>query len=329
MRKTGLLTVFSIILILCVSCPLKVKDTEHESLTVVSWNLQNLFNAKADGNEYDEFLPSGGWTEESYKRRLSALASVLQYSPLSQADVIVLNEVENGSVVEDIINSSSLKKRGFLYYTSAGEPGGAIQIAVLSRIPIVDVKVHNIEAVRPIIQVELQSTEERIFILALHAKSNKEGVSETASLRLEQAVMVRKISNEILICNPDSLVLAAGDFNESYVNRNMMCDARISKSCPLCLLPTFQEGCWYCPWLDGQNDFTVPGSYFYNNEWLCYDNILISSAGSDKKGFEFDCAGVVFQGLLQTTDNRPNSYRRELLTGVSDHLPVWVRFNTL
>lgn len=325
MRKLHVILLLIWILVCFVSCPLNKHTKEQDDLIVVSWNVQNLFNAVKDGNEYDEYLPSGGWTQESYNRRLTTFSTAFQYSPLSDSDIIVLNEVENSSVVEDLISQTCLRNKGFLYYATAGETGGAIQIAVLSKLPIVDAKVHSIDGVRPILQVELQSLNERIFVLALHAKSNKEGVKETAPLRLEQAKMVQLISHDILSEDSDALIIVAGDFNESYTDRNMMCDARITTSCPLCLLPSFQNGLWYCPWLDSQNEFSAQGSYYYNGEWRCYDNILISSAGGDQTGYEFDSAGVVFQGVLQTTDNKPNSYRRDLLTGTSDHLPVWIR----
>lgn len=310
-------------------CPLNKQSQISKTLTVVSWNLQNMFNAVKDGNEYDEYLPSHGWNEGAYKQRLSCLSTVLNYEVMKDADIFVFNEVENESTVEDIIRAANLQKRGFLYYATAGEKGGAIKTAVVSKLPIVDVRIHSIDGVRPILQVELQNLGERLFILAVHAKSNLEGIRETAPKRLEQAEIISNIARDIEAENPDALVIVAGDLNETFEDKNMMCDFRLSSSCPLLLLPEFQDKTWYCPWLDSENDFPVYGSYMYQNEWRCYDNILISKAGGDNKGWEFSEAGVIFHGILQTTDNRPNTFRRELLSGVSDHLPVWVRFKLI
>ena len=34
--------------------------------------------------------------------------------------------------------------------------------------------------------------------------------------------------------------------------------------------------------------------------------------------------GVVFRGILSNAGKKPAAWDRRLLTGVSDHLPVWV-----
>jgi len=313
------------IILFSTSCFLENKSSDV--LSIVSWNVQNLFNASVDGYEYGEYLPSSGWTEKAYQSRLANLSRVCSLGPLSSSDVFIFNEVENDSVVEDTLNLNFFKKNSFQYYATAGELGGAIKTAIVSKIPIVGIKVHSLSDVRPILQVELQNEGERIFILAIHAKSNLEGVSETANYRLALATTLKKVSSDIEKENPDALILIAGDFNESYENKNMMSDARDgSSSTPLQLLPDFKRGYLYCFWLDSTSKLEAPGSYCYKGDWNCYDNIMVSYAGRNGSGWEYETGGVVFQDILQTTDNKPNSFRRDLLTGVSDHLPVWVQF---
>ena len=40
--------------------------SRNDTWTVMSWNVQNLFDAVDDGNEYSEFDPSfGNWNEVS------------------------------------------------------------------------------------------------------------------------------------------------------------------------------------------------------------------------------------------------------------------------
>ena len=45
--------------------------------SIVSYNVQNLMDASLDGTEYDEYKPSGGWTENAYNTRMKRLSEVL------------------------------------------------------------------------------------------------------------------------------------------------------------------------------------------------------------------------------------------------------------
>jgi len=130
-----------IIILSLTSC--YVEDKKSDVLTLCSWNVQNLFNASEDGNEYGDYLPSSGWTEKSYQSRLSNISKVCSYEALSGTDVFIFNEVENNSVVEDIINLQFFRKNKFVYFATAGEDGGAIRTAVISKIPIVGIRIHN------------------------------------------------------------------------------------------------------------------------------------------------------------------------------------------
>ena len=83
-------------------------------------------------------------------------------------------------------------------------------------------------------------------------------------------------------------------------------------------------GSWYCFWEDQGLSLWPNGSYWYSGSWRCYDNILVSLSGRDGAGLEVNDCGVVFKGILSTADSKPAAWNRRLLTGVSDHLPVWV-----
>ena len=49
-------------------------------------------------------------------------------------------------------------------------------------------------------------------------------------------------------------------------------------------------------------------------------------AGRDGTGWDFAEAGVLFGTFQKTADGKPFAWDRRLLKGVSDHLPVWVKF---
>lgn len=287
-----------IVLCLSVSCQeAEAGAAEENSLIIAAWNVQNLFNANDDGTEYEEYLSSSGWKQTYYKARLSALSEVLSYQPLARAGVFVLNEVENRDVVFDILNLSSIKNKGFKYYAVAGEKGGAISTAVISKTPIYSVRVHDFVACRPILQVEIHLMEKQIFLLAVHGKSKLGDAESGKMLRYELALALNDIADELFVENPGCAVVIAGDFNEASEDVNMMADVRLSSNrftdCPLKVAGNEDPFNWYSIWLDGNVVFDAQGSYFYDGKWECIDNILV-------KNIKTDGCGVVLKKSLKT-----------------------------
>ncbi len=329
MRHKRLLPFALLFLFLAVSCDGQGIGENVNTLCVATWNVQNLFDAKLDGNEYEEYKPDSGWTEGAYRARLSNSSKVLGSLPSAGSYVVVLNEIENPEVVEDLIKSDGISKMGLRYYACAGLEGAAIQTAVTSSIPIVGARVHAVdEALRPVLEVELDTQFGKLFVLAVHFKSNIGGQAETALDREKGGKVVREISRQIQRENPGSIVLVCGDMNEESWDGNVM--GRLPGSAaPLKVSDSFLRDSWYCFWLDQDLGLWPSGSYYYNGSWKCYDNILVPQSGRDGTGWELDSCGVVFQGIIKTADQKPFAWDRSLLRGVSDHLPIWVMFCAL
>lgn len=311
-------------LILLFSCDANAIAESESALCIASWNVQNLFNAVLDGSEYDEYTPQGGWTSRYYESRLSNVRKVLSKLPKAKDYIIVLNEIENSNVVEDLLLSNDMAKMGLCYCAATNEPGSAIQIAVASSIPISDANVHQVgSGLRPILEVSFDTPYGKVFVLAVHFKSNVGGTSQTAQARVESAAVVSQISSAIQRNNPGCLVLICGDMNEECWDDNAI---GRTDSCALRVAPSFERGRWYCFWLDESLGLSSMGSYMYNGDWKCYDNILVSGSGLDGYGYELGACGVLFEPMQRTADGKPFAWNRNLLCGVSDHLPVWALF---
>jgi len=314
-------------ILLAVSCNGQGVTDSVGGLCISTWNVQNLFNAEVDGNEYDEYKPSAGWSQSAYETRLSNASRVLACLPSAGFHIMVLNEIENPDVVEDLIKTGILAKMGIRYYACAGSGGGAIQTAVISSIPICSARIHETgEDVRPILEAGFDIEGGKLFVLAVHFKSNVGGVAETASKRASQASVVRDVARQIRQDNPGCLVLVCGDMNEECWDENALGrgDGAVLK-----VGSSFAMDTWYCFWLDSRQNIWPLGSYMYDGHWKCYDNILVSSAGNDGTGWEFESCGVVFESFQKTSDSKPFAWDRNLLRGVSDHLPVWVTFKLI
>ena len=326
MRKLRFVLLIVLALFFIVSCAGQGVSDCAGGLCVATWNVQNLFDANLDGNEYEEYRPSSGWTQSAYESRLSNARKVLQSLPQSESYIIVLNEIEGPNVVEDLIKNGDIAKMGLRYYACAGMEGGAIQTAVISSLPIAAAKVHDVgEGQRPILEAEFDTSSGEIFVLALHLKSNIGTSSETAAKRREAALTVKDVSDQILSDNPGSVVLVCGDMNEECWDNNVFGkgDDAVLKA-----KGEFGRDFWYCLWMDTDLNLWPGGSYMYNGLWKCYDNILLSASAKDQTGWEYESCGLVFENIQKTADSKPFAWDRDLLRGVSDHLPLWVRLNS-
>ena len=322
MKKCRITFVVVLLLFLLSSCNAQSAAETERSLCVATWNVQNLFDAGYDGTEYEEYTPSSGWTQSAYESRLAGLRRVLNELPPSGDYILVLNEVEGADVVEDLIKSRDLIKLGLYYYACTEEAWSPIQIAVAASIPISSAHVHSVgEDLRPVLEVCFDTDCGRVFVLACHFKSNVGGVSETEESRLMAASVVAQIARNLEAENPGSLVLVCGDLNEECA-----VGEALSQTGPLPCSSGFERGQWYDFWRDPTVSCWPGGSYWYDGSWRGYDHILIPLAGNDLWGWDFSEAGVVFSSSQRTSDGKPFSWDRRLLKGISDHLPVWVKF---
>lgn len=112
----------------------------QDSLLVMFWNLENFYDTHDDGlNDSDrEFSPRGAkhWTRRRYTAKCNAVAKIILKAADSYGslpDVIGFAEVENRSVVEDIILDTPLRKLGYriVHYDSPDHRG--IDCALLYR----------------------------------------------------------------------------------------------------------------------------------------------------------------------------------------------------
>ena len=293
MKNHIFLILIAVLLVSCSGC----EEQERSGFTVSSWNVQNLFDSVNDGTEYSEYKHQNGWSDSAYRARLKAAVSVLNEDGVRNSDVIVLNEVENENVVLDLM---TLLDSSFLWYAVASEDGGAISLAVISRLPINDARIHSIEGARPVIETHFELSSTDVFVFAVHAKSNLGEEDENVALRRLLGQALSNLTDLRKLDYPDALIIIAGDFNEEPWDGNV--------------IENFNS--WRCFWEDVERG--TMGSYFYDGNWLCYDNILLSSDMIENWG-------VVTDGIATDRDGLPNRWDRNTLSGVSDHLPVWVR----
>ncbi|MCH3918570.1 MAG: endonuclease/exonuclease/phosphatase family protein [Spirochaetia bacterium] len=295
----------------------------------MSWNVQNLMDAKLDGSEYDEYKPGNGWDEVAYRRRLKLAADIIDDV---DADLVLLQEVENSQVLADL-SEKYLSRYGYKWYGTIKKKGNAIALGFLSKEKPADLLVHGVSGARSVLEIDFSFADDKLVVLTCHGKSRLGDARESARLRLE----LSKTLSAQLALHENDLVLCAGDFNgnvgdDSQIGQPPIVDVasaeyhRFVDKGSLCVSGdrNYLVGkTLYSPELDDGIKLTKPGTYYYSGEgWQYFDHIYTSAAGFDGNGMEFEAFDIYAPEKLCKVEGVPYAWDRSGLAGISDHFPV-------
>jgi endonuclease/exonuclease/phosphatase family metal-dependent hydrolase len=187
------------------------------TLTVVSYNVENLFDAQLDGTEYHEFTPAAGWDERDVTRRLQGLGGAIgRISPAPE--ILVLTEVETRDLLDRLLDEFVVDLP-LRYRVFARAGGGATGVAVASAFPVVTVRTllaraDSVPPLRPILEVHIRLPETDLVVFANHWKSKRGSAPATEPLRRASARLLSSRINTLLAGNPSLPILVCGDLNE-------------------------------------------------------------------------------------------------------------------
>ncbi|MFW6310261.1 MAG: endonuclease/exonuclease/phosphatase family protein, partial [Prolixibacteraceae bacterium] len=103
---------FTLLLVFVLFSCSKEKKEDRRNMTVVFYNVENLFDLVDEPLKKDEeFTPAGEkkWNEERYEKKLKDLAKVLTSVNKNELpEIIGLSEVENRKVLEDLVSTGKL-----------------------------------------------------------------------------------------------------------------------------------------------------------------------------------------------------------------------------
>lgn len=318
-------------------------ESSPSSLTILTWNLQTLFDDRDDGDEFPGWsVAEGEWDTAGYRRRLRNFAGALERLAPGGPDVTVLQEVENQRVADDL---AALLPGDWPTRVVAGGEGQALRCAVLSKLPLLEARVHSIQDdaadddLRPLLEVVLDASGSPLTVLAAHWKSKLGGAEATETLRRSQAFLAARRIGEILEADPDAEVVLAGDLNENPDEW-----VRVAGAYPTALLsasdvsgaPEYAdrllvafapEGtgmsadglALWSPWEECGGY-----SYLYAGVKERIDHILLTPGLLDGRGWSFRRFASEPWEELATEDGAPFAWDTGDGEGYSDHLPIRV-----
>ncbi len=316
------------------------KSMTMNQYPVVFYNVENLFDTQDDPTNPgdDEFTPHGAlyWDEERYHQKLEHLEQVLFMPDSNQLLFAGLAEVENRTVLKELLQTGRFRDGNFRYTHFDSEDHRGIDCAFLYDAshfqPITETR-YRVEMehqphfrTRDILYIHgtLEGKED-IHVFVNHWSSRREGQHETEDRRIAAAMILRRQIDILLRNDPMANVIVMGDFNDTPTNKSMHQVLRAKGQHEL------QSGDLVNLLIEEQKH--DKGTIVYRGDWQVFDQLIVSQGllrGASGWSIEQNNAWILDKKELLYTykngDQKPNaSYGgTNYYGGFSDHLPVYL-----
>lgn len=328
-------------LIILISIALSAQDKKLNIAIVAFYNVENLYDTIDDPKTDDgEFLPDGiqGWNSAKYNLKLERISEVI--SKIGQdvvpggPVVIGLSEIENRLVLEELINTETLKSKnyGIVQYNSPDRRG--VDVALLyqkSRFIVEGSKPFRLKTADTSLRTRDQLLVwgkldgEEMYFLVNHWPSRRGGEQRSAPKRKDAALLAKHISDSLLAMNPNTKFIIMGDLNDNPNNASIAKHLNAKGD-----LEKIVPGDLYDPMFKLYEDGI--GSYAYRDSWDLYDQFVVTSTltGSDKSSYKLLKAKIFNDQFLKQKTGTFTGYPwrtaagGQYLMGYSDHFPIYM-----
>jgi len=304
--------------------------SEENSVQVLFWNVENLFDVEDDSlTNDDEYVPYSmrAWNYSRYEQKLFSIYKTLVAAGGWQPpDLIALAEVENRKVLEDLLEKTPLLRAGYQIIHQDSEDRRGIDLAVLYRPSVIQVTDTSFVSIRfpenphsrtrDIIHLKAESVGLAAFHLFVnHWPSRYGGGRSSENKRVYVAGVLKNILDELYV--QDSLVncVVLGDFNDvpEDVSLQLLASSRVN----LALV----------------TNHSFQGTHKHQGVWSHFDQVWISTSLMKADGTL--PRGAIFhpEWLLKTDKTYGGLKPRRTYEGFnyqggfSDHLPVYIEIS--
>ena len=286
----------------------------QDSLTIISYNVENLFDCQHDTLKNDSsFLPDGmhHWTYYRYQTKLDRIAQVIvNISGWESAEMVGLCEVENERCLRDLCYRLKRFHYKFVHYESADKRG--IDVALLydsTKVKILDSKPLRVylqgDVTRDILYVEaLVGNQDTLHAMVCHLPSKLGGTAATEGKRNAAKQVIQQQVDSILRMQSEAKIVVMGDMN-SEVKDDLQGMSNMMIGCE-------KEG---------------KGTHKYKGIWSCLDQFYLSTTLKTNANVIIFSPEWLLEEDTKYLDYQPKrtyvGYRYH--DGYSDHLPIVLR----
>ncbi len=315
--------------------PLQNFSADSQRLTLMTWNLENLYDTQDDPETNDDtFLPlsvkhqipnhfkncqkmstkswkkqcmTWDWNDNVLNQKLKRISQVILSVQKGRGpDVLVVEEVENLQLLNRLIREY-LPKQGYKAYLLENNDNRGIDVGLITRLPLISApQLISLGSSRPALKVVLKLPDAtQLSVYGVHFP--------IASTPIDRRLKMLNSLKETMTKDP-SPSIALGDFNfpeEEKVSLNFYQQL---------LLPALIPAHLYCETCTGTNYQS------YDQEWSFLDMILLDQRFFAKSAtWTLDPQSVQIQNALSfqsDDDGAPADFELPEVSGVSDHWPL-------
>jgi len=311
---------------------------EYKVIALGFYNCENFFDTIHDPNKKDqETTPTG----KDYLQKQHNIATVIEQlgTDLTPdgAAIVGLAEVENSSVLGDLIAQPELKNRHYKYewFYTPDERGISTALLynpkylkVLKSEPL-HVPTETLPGKRPtrdILHVCGVLAGDTVHILVNHWPSKSGGEAASAPGRRLAATVAKRVVDSLMNRDPDTKIIIMGDFNDNPTSEGIkeVLNAKADKK-------DVELNGIYNPWISMYKKGL--GTESYQHEWNLIDQIMVSGSllTNNNKKWKYYNAEIFKKDFLtyQLGYNKGLPHRSYTAAhtwdnGYSDHFPVLV-----
>ena len=317
------------------------QEKQYKVACVAFYNVENLFDTiNQEGvNDY-EFTPEGpnAWTSSRYLEKSHNMAKVIaqiatDVTPDGPA-ILGVSEIENRSVLEDLVADELLKDRNYQIVHYDGPDRRGVDVGLLYNPKYFEVT--NSQSRRLYVEgkddfktrdqlvVSGLFDGEPMHFIVVHWPSRYGGEKRSRPLRNAAAQLSRSIIDSLLTIDPQAKVVLMGDYNDDPNNESVAKYLNATRKTRL------KKGQLYNPFEEMFREGI--GSLAYRDNWNMFDQHVITPAWLEKdySTYRFHKAVVFQKPWMKQKEGRYKGYPHRTfaggryLGGYSDHLPTYL-----
>ncbi len=299
-------------------------------LRIASYNVESLCDTLHDPRLEDaEFTPQGSkrWNTDRYKTKIAHIARVIDDL---DADLLVLEEIENEEVLRDLMLATQ-SDYNYVHRDSRDRRG--MDVALLYRssrfFPLHTRRISGRGLFREALFVKgVLANGDTLSVIGVHLPSKQ----NAQSYRLNALLSLRTVIDSILTRNPSEKLIVLGDFNTEPITRQTMRTLRLTDALSIERDPA-EDRSLYTPFL--RLSRKGYGSLIYRDRRQLFDFIAFSRSILTGKTLIYNGSyGIFVRDYLLHTEGPFKGYpirsfrNGRYTAGYSDHLPVYLDLET-
>ncbi|MCQ2226309.1 MAG: hypothetical protein MJZ01_00160 [Bacteroidales bacterium] len=305
-------------------------DSHRDTLIVMSYNVENLFDPEDDPDKNDnDFTPDGSyhWTRYKMRQKANRIKQVIMAANGTRGignhpAIVGLCEIEGEKALRTLCDSTGLNRVGYRYITFPTPDRRGVATGMLydsKRVDIVESKPISVCVpdsdfiTRDVLYAKFTFDADTFHIMVNHWPSKYGGAIETIWKREYVANKLRTFCDSIRSAEKEAKILLIGDFNDTD-------DAPALTK----ILGATSKG---NPYVNLSAD-TPKSSYKYQGSWGTIDHIIVSPSLAKPRPI-FEVCDLQF---IREDDTRYGGFKpfrtfigQRFNNGYSDHFPVMVK----